>query len=157
MALVIAIGAAVLLGRVQEAASASGEVDLVTRLARLTFTVPGSALDAGVVGARKFLTRVGSINHIYDENQRLKAKLGAAETSAAREDARQAELSSLRSLVGLPDYGRARLPAHVIGYVPSENRMRLSVGKRHGVVPGLPVVAADGLVGQVTADRKSVV
>jgi rod shape-determining protein MreC len=69
----------------------------------------------------------------------------------------RAELEDARKLANLPPAaGRLRIPGRVIGYFPVENRLTINVGTRKQVKPGLPVVAADGLVGIVqTADANS--
>lgn len=105
---------------------------------------------SGISQAGTFLSRVVSVNRLAKENEEFKARAKAVEVSEAREADRQQELANLNKLMGQPDYGRTKVPAHVIGYFPSENRFRLSIGKKQGVAAGQPVIAYDGLVGQVS-------
>lgn len=145
------MGAAVALGRLQTQFAQSGQIDPLARLARLTFAWPGQALSVGARETRTFLTRVWSVNRLVEENRQLKAEVEEGRTLKATEAERLAELERLRALVALPDYGRVKVPAHVTGYFPGENRIRLSVGSRQGVKAGQPVVTGAGLVGQVSA------
>lgn len=142
--------AAVALGRLQTTFAQNGSTDPITRLARLTFALPGDLLSSGFQQTRIFVSRVWSVNRLVEENARLQAEVEGAKALKAQEEDRLQELERLRALVGLPDYGRTKVPAHVTGYYPGENRVKLSVGSKQGVKAGQPVVTGAGLVGQVS-------
>lgn len=145
------IGAAIALGRLQTAFAQNGQVDPVTRLMRVTFAWPGDVLSVGARESRTFLTSVWSVNRLVEENRRLRDEVEEAKSLKATEEQRKEELSQLRALMQLPDYGRTKVPAHVTGSYPGENRIKLSVGSKQGVKPGQPVVTGAGLVGQVSS------
>jgi rod shape-determining protein MreC len=84
--------------------------------------------------------------HLVEENARLRAELGEAQRSAAR-------TTELERLLGLK--GRAKVPsvsARVVGAESSPFfrvlRVRLDRGEDE-VKPGMPVLAADGVVGRI--------
>ena len=146
----VCIAVAFGLGRLQENFRARGDVDPITRIARFTFTAPGALLNAAFQQSNLFIGHVWSVNRLILENERLKGQIKELQPSEQLKADRDQELKNNRALLGLPDYGRTKVPAHVIGYLPGENRMRLSVGKRDGVSAGMPVIGALGLVGQVS-------
>jgi len=65
------------------------------------------------------------------------------------------QVDRLRRTVGLPNYGRKRVFAEVIGFFDYDNRLTIGVGADKGIAPGMPVVSSTGLVGLVqTVDKK---
>ncbi|MBE0475530.1 MAG: rod shape-determining protein MreC [Coriobacteriia bacterium] len=77
-----------------------------------------------------------------------------AELRRANADLQEAALENarLRALVGFAEQERYdALAAHIIGKpaAPWEGAMTIDRGTDHGVVPGMPVVGSEGLLGQV--------
>jgi len=95
---------------------------------------------------------------LRDDNERLKWLAQATEMYGQNEERLSNEIDRLRKLMALPRYGgRWRIPGEAIHYAPYEHRLTVSIGRRHGVRVGLPVVAAEGLLGvvQVVSENRS--
>lgn len=91
---------------------------------------------------------------VRQENERLRARIARLEEERQRLRAEGLENRRLRSLLQLRErLGGEVIAAHVIGRDVSPffrvTRIGLDRGERDRVRPGMPVVAAQGLVGQV--------
>lgn len=104
-------------------------------------------------------TGIGAANLFQDlfqgaklrqENAALRAEINAASMYLETIERLNRELDQARKLQGLPSTpGQASVAADIVGFFPSDNRITLSVGKSKGVRPGMPVIAADGMLGVV--------
>jgi rod shape-determining protein MreC len=142
--------AAWLLGAFQNSAKAKGEVDVVSKAARgLAKPVawPITAVTnwtgdffAGIFGGAGLRRQVLSLKADA-------ARLYHLESETAR---LQADANRLRGLLRMPDVqGRKQVVSDVVGYFAEDQRLALNVGKNQGVRRGDPVIAPQGLVGQV--------
>ena len=124
-----------------------------TRGAVLAVTAPvaraGTALTSPIRGAGDFFAGIGvskeRLAALEEQNEELRARL------AELEEARQ-ENERLRGLVAFAEERKlATLGARVVGRPVSswEGVITIDRGSDDGVRPGMPVVAAQGLVGQV--------
>lgn len=139
-----------LIGRWQNVARNDGRSDPVTLVARTVIGGPARALDHALDDGGDFLAGWLRSGDLAAENRRLAQIARVADLYADREADLQREIVSLRKLLALPDYGgRDVTRAVVIGLFPYENRLTLRLQSGDGVKPGLPVVAADGMVGVV--------
>ena len=87
-----------------------------------------------------------------EENTRLKGQLQALQTRIMDYDEQVLENDRLRRLLGFSSRSEKRLvAAEVIGHneLAQFESIRISRGKADGVKVGMPVVAADGVVGRV--------
>jgi rod shape-determining protein MreC len=124
-----------------------------TRGAVLALTAPvaraGTALTSPIRSAGDFFAGIGvsreRLTALEEQNEELRARL------AELEEARQ-ENERLRGLVAFAEERKlATLGARVVGRPVSswEGVITIDRGSDDGVRPGMPVVAAQGLVGQV--------
>lgn len=88
------------------------------------------------------------------ERDALRAELDEARASLLELEALRAENAELRAALGVAAARPRLVPAEVLSEGGGEGwwrSVRLSRGRGAGIVPGCPVVCADGLVGRVTA------
>lgn len=93
-----------------------------------------------------------SLTQAAKENEELKKKLTHLEARILAFDEQMLENDRLRKLLGFSGRSEKKLlAAEVIGHNPfaTFEALRISRGSRDGVRAGMPVVAADGLVGKV--------
>lgn len=147
----------VVLGRVQNEARAAGKSDVVTRAVRGAVQGPAAPFRSAGDYLSNVAGSVGRATELERENERLRQLAQAAAMYVETIDALRQELEDARKLANLPQaVGRLKIPGRVIGFYPLENRITLDIGTAKQVKAGLPVVAADGLVGIVqTADASS--
>lgn len=100
--------------------------------------------------AWRFVTRIGYLSshniELQKENARLRQQL-------VDRNEMQAESDRLRALVGFKRRsGYETVAATVVGRPPSnwEQTVIINAGSAQGIRPDMPVVVADGLIGQVT-------
>lgn len=103
--------------------------------------------------ARELHDTLSTRAHLSDERDRLSEELLVARAQLHRLEAVQRENESLRRLL----LGKRGLTLNAqladiadIELDPFRHRVRLDIGSRHGVVEGLAVIDADGVVGQIT-------
>ncbi len=83
------------------------------------------------------------------ENRKLRAIAIAEQAYNTRLNELQSRVDELVKLQNFDVPGRKRIPARVIGVFPDENRATLSAGSSEGIVPGIAVIAGDGLLGTI--------
>ncbi len=145
------------MGKVQNESRKSGRSDMVSGMVRGLVEGPSRPLAGVGEAVSGFFGSFGKAATLEVENQKLRQLAQAASMYTETVEALRQELEDARKLANLPQaVGRMRIPARVIGYFPLENRLTISVGTGKQVKAGLPVVAADGLVGIVqTADANT--
>lgn len=155
--LIALLALSVLTGSVQSNASASGSPPWFTVAVR-SVLVPIASLASRLLDARDAwffsIASAPEVRRLRVENARLRI---AASLYDERVAELMGEVDSLRRFVSLPPLpGRSRVAADVAASFPAENRLVLSVGRRQGVRPGMPVVDGNALVGLVReADETS--
>lgn len=149
MALIILLALSVVLGQVQNRARNAGDTDFASRAAKAVVTPGVVGLDSMAKGGRDQWTLISRGPALAQELQRLRQMEAAFKLYAETIDSKNRELEQLRGLVSMPNFGRMRVSARIIGYFPFENRITLSVGKAKGVDKGMPVVCSQGFVGLV--------
>jgi len=143
------IGAA--LGRLQSQSREKGSLDPVSSVIAKTVNPATKVVDTVADATRDFLSGIFSVRSLRAENRRLKSEQLATALYQEKVEALQREIDELRKLNGLDSTpGRQKISADVIGYVPRENRITLSIGSSRGVIPGLAVVCPEGVVGVVS-------
>lgn len=111
---------------------------------------------AGQVISRPIVNTWRAINdygELRDENERLQALVDAQRTDQIRYNAFVTEYNELLRLNNLPSVtDMPRVVATVIGVSPSnlDQIIEIDRGRNQGILPGMPVVSSDGLVGKVT-------
>ncbi len=86
-----------------------------------------------------------------DRNRRLEAELGAARAELQRAAADRRVLTTLKRLDKLAEPTRTLISTARIVSATSGSVVRsamVAAGRRDGVIPGLPVIGADGLIGR---------
>lgn len=140
---------AVILGQVQNRSRNDGSTDFVSRAARAVVSPGVVGLDGATQGLRAQISSLAGAPRLAEELRRLKQVEAASAVYSQTIESKDRELEQLRALVGLPNYGRQRTSARVIGYFPFENRATISVGSSKGVKKGMPVVCGQGLLGLI--------
>jgi rod shape-determining protein MreC len=111
-----------------------------------------------VAPIRRFSANVADLVATRSENQRLRAEVAELRERRRAFADLERELAEVRSLLGFRDeLGLQTVPARVIAVSPSnfEWTMTIDAGERHGVVRGMAVVDANGLVGRVISSTPS--
>lgn len=139
------------LGQWQNRSRSVGKMDPVTSAVQSTLVRMGGGIDHAAQNFRDSLTGVGEAPKLKRENAKLREQLAAAQVYLDSADDLAQQIASLRALQGLPDYGRQKLGAQIIGYSPFDNRITLSVGEKQGVQAAMPVANGQGLLGQVSS------
>lgn len=148
LAILVVVG--IVFGKIQNSARSQARVDAISTAVQTLVDGPSSVLRHGADNVDEFWTGITHASSLTEENRRLKALLQSASLYDERVSALLAKNDRLRKMVELPSIGnRKRIAADVIAYYPHENRLRISVGKRNGVTPMMPVVNQDGLIGVV--------
>lgn len=94
-----------------------------------------------------------SKKRLADENMRLVEENQLLQLRAARYGEMELENARLRRLVAaVPRTSSQVVTAEVVGRVadPFTNRIRINVGERDGILVGMPVIGAFGVLGQVS-------
>jgi rod shape-determining protein MreC len=144
-------------GEAESRPARNGGVDFVTRTVQFVVLPPTRALD-------RALGFVGDTAMSFAEAGRLRARVRELETTLAervdrtrRLEALERENTRLRALQRLPNIPNYRqVKADIIAVSLSSQRVSLNVGRKHGVLPGAPVIVPNGLVGQVVEVAASV-
>jgi len=94
-------------------------------------------------------------SRLASENATLRQEAQAAAMYNERISELEARYQSLEQLQNMPPIGnKEKVSARIIGVFPNEFRASINVGTNEGIAPGMPVVAAAGLLGLVqTCDR----
>lgn len=90
---------------------------------------------------------------VVEENRRLRERLSAVRADIARTDALRIEVERLEALVGMRRPERRLVAAAMASASPVTATRRsaiINVGLSDGVLPRMPVIAAEGLAGRVT-------
>jgi rod shape-determining protein MreC len=119
---------------------------MVTPLTAVGTTV-GSLAVSGTMSVEDLTASDAAYNQLKENNQRL------SQMVVELEEYRQ-EAARLESLIGLADaYGFTSIAARVVGYsTDSYNRsITLDAGSASGIKPGMPVMGATGVIGQVVS------
>ncbi len=127
----------------------SGKTDFVSQAAR-NIASPGVNLVNSVHESwLNFLTGVQDGGKVRAELQRLKRFEESAKVYETTVRSLAQEVSQLRALSKMPNFGRQRVSARITGYFPYENRLTLSLNDPKDIVPGMAVLAPEGLIGIV--------
>lgn len=137
------------LGQLQNRAREAGETDALTRVARAMVASGSATIDNTSRYLEDKSAALSQGSQLRAEIERLRQVEAAASLYNQAIAGLQRELDQLRALHQLPNYGRKKVMARIIGSFPIQNRMTLSVGSKHGVGKGMPVVTAQGLIGLV--------
>jgi rod shape-determining protein MreC len=128
------------------------EPNLIDRLL-LGATAPlQRLLVAGIDGAAGAWERYVSLRRVERENRALRGDVQALRGEVGGMAEARQENERLRRLLNYPDLGTGpRVVARVVGISPDANRLtvRIDRGDADGVRRNMPVVTADGVVGQV--------
>jgi rod shape-determining protein MreC len=136
-----------LLGRWQTVARNQGATDAASLAARTVVGAPAAAVDGALSGTGDFLAGWLRSGELAAENRLLRQRARVEGAYADVEHDLRREIASLRKLLELPDFGgRTKVPGTVIGLFPHENRLTIRLARAGEVQPGMPVVAADGLI-----------
>lgn len=90
--------------------------------------------------------------NIFAENKRLRRELARMSTRAAALEEMARQNQRLRKLLGLNDrFSHELVPAHVVVREPSGHlrSVVIDVGRNNGLLPYMPVVGTDGVVGKL--------
>lgn len=107
-------------------------------------------------GGSDFWAGVTSASLLKRRNEQLERQIAAFSIYAERERLMRQEIDQMRALANMPNFGKRRISAEIIGYFPFDNRITISAGRRRGVEDQLPVVTAQGLIGVIsTVDEET--
>lgn len=138
------------MGKLQTGARNQGQSGAVDGAIQTVFAPISGFLSGVADGIGDFADGIFSAGEITEENRRLRALESAAALYEEQSARYEAEIARLRTLLKLPAVpGKTKIPAAVVGYFPFESRITLSAGSDQGVRKGMPVVAAQGMVGTV--------
>lgn len=148
IALLAALAVAlILIGKAQSNLFDRARADVTDWAAPLLETVR-----APVAGLDRWMSNIGNIFSVYDENLRLKeenARLRQWQNAAIVLDDRVKRYELL--LHAVPDPGLSSVMARVIGRAnrPFQQTMILDAGRDQGVKPGQAVIDARGMIGRI--------
>lgn len=131
----------------------SGPVAMVQRGAVTVFAPLQEGFDAAVRPVGGFVTGLAQLSSLKEQNARLEQKIADLRDGQTSVADLQQENQELRDELGMRDkLGMETTGAEVIAASPeaSEWSLLLDSGAEQGLEPGMPVVNADGLVGQLT-------
>ncbi len=106
----------------------------------------------GATGVSRSMSSYINLSHAADENQQLRSQLAGLQSRIMDYEEQVLENDRLRRLLGFSGRSEKRLiAAEVIGHndLAQFQSIRITRGKIDGVRVGMPVVAADGVVGKV--------
>ncbi len=148
--LFLLIVAALVLDRMQTAATRAGRLDPAGLVLRSVVGVLGRPLNNLFEGGGDLSRRLREGDRLSRENDALRAQFAAVSLYAEQIDLLKNQVANLRTLNGLgPLPGHERVNADVVGFHPYEGSIDLSVGTERGIAQDMPVICADGLVGIV--------
>ncbi|MBS1723753.1 MAG: rod shape-determining protein MreC [Armatimonadetes bacterium] len=133
----------------QNRARNQGHSDPVTVIVRSMTSPASRALDDFGIAWNGAVTNLFQGAAVKRELARLRQLEAAVSQYEDTVQNLEKEVSSLRALQSMPNFGRKRIGARITGYFPYANRATLSVGSKDGIVAGMPVVCAQGLLGIV--------
>lgn len=110
------------------------------------------AWQAGFSGVVRILDKYVALTGAEQENQLLRSQLAGLQTRIMDYEEQVLENDRLRRLLGFAERSEKKLiAAEVIGHnnLSQFQSIRITRGAKDGVRPGMPVVAADGVVGKV--------
>lgn len=131
----------------------SGPVAMVQRGAVTVFAPLQEGFDAVVRPVGGFVTGLAQLSSLKEQNARLEQKIADLRDGQTSVADLQQENQELRDELGMRDkLDMETTGAEVIAASPeaSEWSLLLDSGAEQGLEPGMPVVNADGLVGQLT-------
>lgn len=138
------------MGRMQTQARAAGRLDTVSRTVLATVQPTTQSLGRAMDGTTDFFVGIVNASALVERNRALESQAKAAALYDQTVAVLHRDIDALRKSLNLdPVKGRTRIPASVAGYFPYENRITITVGKKQGIWPGLPVVTSEGLLGVV--------
>ncbi|WP_448582380.1 rod shape-determining protein MreC [Thermaurantiacus sp.] len=108
---------------------------------------------APVAGLRTLADRLSDHFRLVERNRALEAELAAARAAAARSAELEAEVARLDALLKLRRPERRLVASGLASASAASSSARtatVSVGRRHGVRPRMPVLASEGLAGRIT-------
>jgi rod shape-determining protein MreC len=117
-----------------------------------------SGVDDIVEPIGSFLAGAVHYGSVREQNQKLQQEIGQLQQQQSSEQDEDASLQQLSALFDLPFVGNLQtVPAVVTDFSSSNyaSTIDISVGRDQGVEVGMPVVAAQGLVGQVVQANHS--
>ncbi|MBS1707295.1 MAG: rod shape-determining protein MreC [Armatimonadetes bacterium] len=126
-------------------------MDIVTTVVQTTLVRAGGGIDHAAQNMRDSLAGVGEAPKLRKENEKLVQQLAAAQIYLDSQAALESQISALKALQSLPDFGRTKVGAQIIGYSPFDNRITLSVGEDKGIKPSMPVANGQGLLAQISS------
>ena len=134
----------------QTNAKSKGNADIVSAVVHSVVQPTATTIDGICAGVSDWTANVFSHSDIVAKSRLLSAEVRAQAGYQEEISRLNQEITSLRKALGLPELvGKVRIPADVIGFFPSENRITISAGKSEQVRAGLPVITGDGLLGVV--------
>ena len=151
MALAACLVVGIALGQWQNRTRSAGVMDPVTVVVQSTIVRMGGGIDHAAQNIKESLAGVGEAPRLRRENAKLRDQVAAAQIYLDSQDDLQARIAALRALQGLPDYGRTKIGAQIIGYSPFDNRITLSAGRDKGIQQAMPVVSGQGLLAQISS------
>lgn len=145
----------VVLGQWQNVERNKGVTDPMSNMVRAVVSPASAAVRRPVVGANDFWRGFTNSGKLTAENKALKQEALAMSGYERQNVLLTEQVDRLRKTVGLPNYGRKRVFADVIGFFDYDNRLTLGIGADKGITPGMPVISSSGLVGLIqTVDKK---
>lgn len=120
------------------------------------FQIANRWMQSGVFGS---WSRYIELIDVKEENQSLRARLAVLEAQASKLIELQHEVVELRALMAIDlETDPKQITARVISFDTTQWVQAITIdrGRKHGVRPGLAVVNASGLIGQVVAAGPSV-
>ena len=156
MTVIVLIGLGIFLGQVQNTARTAGKTDPLSQGIR-KITIPlSTAFDNGAQSVSGVWIAVANSSETQAKLQRLKSLERSVSLYEQTVSNLQRQLDQVRKLDSLPNFGKTKVMARIIGYFPYENRLSLSVGSDQEIDVGQPVVGIDGLIAIVqTVDKKT--
>ncbi|MDX2065453.1 MAG: rod shape-determining protein MreC [Fimbriimonadaceae bacterium] len=136
--------------RTQAAARTENRLDPISNGTQMLVSPVAGLARRIQVGTSDFGIGVFRGGELIRENERLRAMEASMVLYQESAGRYEAELQSLRKLMGLPSTpGRSGIAADIIGAFPAQSRITLSIGRRSGVKAGMAVISPDGLLGVV--------
>jgi rod shape-determining protein MreC len=124
-------------------------MDVTAQIVQTTVMIPASNVNRWLLSLRQASISPAEMAKLRQENEFLRNQISAAQLYLETDDDLRRQIGELRALVGLPNYGKQKIPAEIIAYFPFNNRVTISVGQKEGIEPRLPVLTGNGLLGIV--------
>lgn len=134
----------------ESVAGATSRVDFVSYLVQRVIYWPARGLNGVADAVGRQAAGFWQASALEAKVRGLEERLAEAEKSKVLAEDLQRQVDELRKLQSLPTFpGRNKVSANIAGYFPTQQRIMLDVGRSSGVSPSDPVVAPEGLLGQV--------